>query len=41
MIDDRNELLKKLKNGYTTHYYGKTTEQINGELVECEEIGKE
>lgn len=41
MIDDRNELLKKLKNGYTTHHYGKTTEQINGELVECEEIGKE
>lgn len=41
MIDDRNELLKKLKNGYTTHYYSKTTEQINGELVECEEIGKE
>lgn len=41
MIDDRNELLKKLKNGYTTHHYGKTIEQINGELVECEEIGKE
>ena len=41
MIDDRNELLKKLKNGYTTHYYGKTTGQINGEMVKSKGIEKE